>query len=50
MRTARAEGFGAVGVYDESMKYQQELIELTDHYIKDYRELDDFWKFIDSLV
>lgn len=50
VKTARAEGFGAIGVYDESMKYQQELIELTDYYIKDYRELDAFWKFMDSLV
>ena len=50
VRTARKEGFGAVGVYDASMQYQQELIELTDHYIKDYRQLAPFWEFFDSLV
>ena len=50
VRTARAEGFAAVGVYDESMTYQDELIAITDHYIKDYRQLDSFWKFFDGLV
>ena len=49
VRTAHAEGFPAVGVYDESMQYQNELIALTRHYIKDFRELDAFWTFIDSL-
>ena len=49
VRTATKEGFPAVGVYDDSMQYQDELIALTDFYIKNYNDLDDFWKFIDNI-
>lgn len=50
VKTAKADGFGAIGIYDKWMEYQDELIALVDYYIKDYRALDAFWKFIDSLV
>ena len=50
VRTAHGEGFGCVGVYDESMQYQNELKSLCCHYIKDFRELDAFWAFIDGLL
>ena len=36
-------------VYDEAMSYQEELISMVQYYIKDYRELDGFWGFIDNL-
>ena len=47
VRTAAGEGFVTVGVYDNSMQNQEELIGITDFYIKDFRELEDFWKYID---
>ena len=49
VRTAVADGFKAIGVYDESMQYQDELISLTDFYIRDYRDLDAFWNYIDNM-
>ena len=48
VRTARAEGIRCIGIYEETMPQQKELMELTDYYIKDYRELDGFWSFIDA--
>lgn len=47
VRTAAGEGFPTVGVYDDSMQHQEELIGITDFYIKDFRELEEFWKYID---
>jgi len=47
VRTAAGEGFPTVGVYDDSMQYQDELIDLTDFYINDFRNLEAFWKYID---
>jgi len=48
VRTAKAENFKAVGIYEETMPQQEELIALTDFYIKDFREADGFWKFFDT--
>jgi len=49
VRTAVTEGFHAIGVYDESMQYQDELIGLTDFYIPDFRKPDAFWSYADNL-
>ena len=49
VRTAVADGFKAIGVYDESMQYQDELISLTDFYIRDYCDLNAFWNYIDNM-
>ena len=49
VKTARNAGIACIGVYDEAMSYQEELISMVQYYIKDYRELDGFWGFIDNL-
>lgn len=38
-KTAKADGFHVVGIYDESEKYADKLKELVDIYIHDYKEL-----------
>ena len=49
IKTATTDGFKAIGIYDESMlDLQEKILQLTDFYIKDYRELDKFWQFIDN--
>ena len=49
IRTATSDGFKAIGIYDESMlDLQEEIINLTEFYIRDYQELVDFWQFIDN--
>lgn len=39
-KTAKADGFHVVGIYDESEKNTDELKELADVYIQNYSELD----------
>jgi len=48
VKTAKAEGFHSVGIYEATMQYQEDLSSLTDFYIPDYRDLEDFWNFIDN--
>ena len=49
VRTAKTEGIKSIGIYEQTMPQQDELIALTEFYIKDYRELDAFWKYIDKM-
>jgi HAD superfamily hydrolase (TIGR01509 family) len=49
VRTAKAEGIKSIGIYEQTMPQQAELMELTEFYIKDYRELDDFWNYMDNV-
>lgn len=48
-KTATADGYNVVGVYDESVGDPSEMLSLASHYINDYRKLDEFWKYIDTL-
>lgn len=48
VKTAKTEGMKCVGVYEPTMNYKNELLELVDFYIKDMSELDAFWEYIDS--
>lgn len=48
VRTAKAENLKTVGIYEETMPQQDELMMLTDFYIKDFSTLDSFWKFFDT--
>lgn len=48
VRTAKADGYKTVGVHDASVEDRDKLIALSDHYIEDYRHLEDFWGFLDN--
>ena len=39
-KTAKANGYNVVGIFDKSEPYQDELRELTDIYIHNYKELE----------
>lgn len=44
-RTAKADGFKVVGVFDESEKRQDELRQTTDFFLYDFKHTEEFWKF-----
>lgn len=45
IRTAKADGFSVVAVFDNSEKRQSEIRNLSDCYISDYEHTEGFWKF-----
>ncbi len=45
VKTAKADGFIVVGVYDEFEKKQAELKETVDIFLADYLDVEDFRKF-----
>lgn len=45
LRTANADGFMTVAVYDTHEDKQQEIRELVDLYLLDYFDVTSFWKF-----
>lgn len=45
VRTAKADGFAVVAVFDSSEKRQTELHSIADCYIADFEQTEDFWKF-----
>lgn len=45
LRTANADGFMTVAVYDAHEDKQQEIRELVDLYLPDYFDVTSFWKF-----
>ena len=45
LRTANADGFMTVAVYDAHEDKQQEIRELVDLYLPDYFNVTSFWKF-----
>ncbi len=49
VKTAKAEGFPCIGIYEATMQYKGDLVKLTDYYIEDYRKLEGFWRYIDNL-
>lgn len=49
LRTANNDGFITVAVYDSSEKNQNEVRTLSDCYIYEYTDTDDFWNFISAL-
>lgn len=46
VRTAKADGFMVVAVFDSSETMQAEIQELADCYISDYKHTEDFWRMI----
>ena len=44
-KTAKADGFVTVAVYDSHEEKQKELRTLSDFYFENLRETDSFWKF-----
>ncbi len=44
VRTAKADGFVTVAVFDESEKQQAEIRKLSDCYITDFEDAEEFWK------
>lgn len=44
-KTAKADGFITVAVYDSHEEKQKELQALSDFYFENYTETDTFWKF-----
>lgn len=45
IRTAKTDGFKVVAVYDKSEENQAEVKTLCDFYMKDYSDMQGFWKF-----
>ena len=48
LKTAKADGFVTVGVFDIHEKNQAELKTTADHYIENYSEFDKFWNSINK--
>lgn len=44
-RTAKADGFKVVGVFDGSEKRQDEIRQTADFYLSDFEHTEEFWKF-----
>ena len=44
-KTARADGFITVAVYDPYEENQTELRSVSDLFIEDFKQKDSFWKF-----
>ena len=47
-RTAKGDGFVTVGVADAYEKSEGELERLSDFFLRDFREVDQFWKFVSA--
>ena len=47
-RTAKGDGFVTVGVSDAYEKNEGELERLSDFFLRDFREVDQFWKFVSA--
>ena len=47
-RTAKGDGFVTVGVADAYEKSEGELERLSDCFLRDFREVDQFWKFVSA--
>ena len=45
LATARADGFGAVAVYDSHEPRQAELRALADVFLETYERAGDFWRW-----
>ncbi len=46
VKTAKADGFMVAAVFDGSEKRQSEIRNLSDCYISDFENTEDFWKFV----
>ena len=46
IQTAKSDGFMTIAVFDDSEKRQKEIKSLADCYILDFRDTENFWKFI----
>ena len=46
IRTAKNDGFIVASVFDSSEKRQNEIRDLSDCYIPDFKHLEEFWKFV----
>ena len=46
IQTAKSDGFTTIAVSDESEKKQNEIRNLADCYILDFRDTENFWKFM----
>lgn len=49
VRTAKAAGFPVAGVYDEHEERTGEVQALAGVYLRDFSQLDSFWKFASAL-
>ena len=47
--TVKKDGFILVGISDENEPKSREVAELSDVFIEDYREIEDYWNFVESL-
>lgn len=46
LKTAKNDGFISIAVQDKYENNQSEMKRLSDYYLSDYRNIDDFWKFV----
>lgn len=46
VKTAKADGFTVVAVFDKSEKRQNEIRNLSDCYISNFKNTEHFWKFV----
>jgi len=47
-KTAGALGLKCIGIYEETMGHQDELRSITENYIEDYAQLDEFWNWFEN--
>ena len=47
-QTAGPLGIRCVGIYEETMKHQDELKKATEYYIEDYADIDRFLAWFDA--
>ncbi len=50
VKTAKADGFTVVGVFDESENLQTEIRQLSDSYISEFEHTEHFWTFVDCKI
>ena len=49
IKTAKSDGFITTAIYDKYEKCQEEIRALSDYYITDYSETEEFWKFASAI-
>ena len=47
-KTAKADGFKVVAVFDKSEKRQEELQRTADFFLSDFEHTEEFWEFADA--
>ena len=49
LKTANADGFITVGVYDKYEHRQDEMRKISNFYLNDFKQINDFWQYAENL-